>query len=345
MGDRNSSDNAVDRDCYDDDDNHDDKIDDGGGDDDNGKVVLDFLDDTTNEMTLGRRIALCLMHQSWYNPRAHEMEEEDGGEAMRRRSRDMSNNNKEDTMMKRSENEQEERATTSKTYDFATVADESIEIEDAPDVAVEKDTAGTSEDDVFMDGSSFDKETTHYDDKKPDLRRGWAYFEHAALYRYRDELVVGNHGKKKKKKTKKNYELAVAGEHTVPTKLYSPFWTPHKQLGNFGLGIGLYFSTLRAMIVTMLLCGLLSLYNIIYFASDEYDSAPKVKSLFLWGSAICSSTTWVPCPTCQCLTITKGYTKFGYFPPDRCAYGNDNEELIFVVRNDCDGTAWQLAAT
>ena len=255
------------------------------------------------------------------------------------------------TTMKRREHEHEERATTSGNilaYDFATVANDSIEIEDVPDVAVEKDIAGTSsEDEVCMDSGCFDKET-HNGDEKPDLRKGWVYFEHAALYRYRDEAGVGDHSKTKKKtktKTKTKYELAEVGEQTVPTKLYSPFWTPHKQLGNFGLGIGLYFSTLRAMIVTTLLCGLLSLYNIIYFASDEYDSAPKVKSLFLWGSAICSSTVWVPCPTCQCLTITKGYTKFGYFPPDRCAYGNDNEELIFVVRNDCDGTAWQLAAT
>ena len=356
MGDRNSADTTAavaGGDVYDDDANPAAKVDDGNGNgDEDGKVVvLDFLQDATNEMTWGRRIALGLMNQSWYNPRAHEKEEEEGEE-----DHDSCNNcNKEEdtTTMKRSEHEHEERATTSGNilaYDFATtVANESIEIEDAPDVAVEKDIAGTSEDEVCMDSGCFDKETAHGDDEKPDLRKGWAYFEHAALYRYRDEAGVdGNHGKKTKtkKKTKQKYELAEAGEQTVPTKLYSPFWTPHKKLGNFGLGIGLYFSTLRALIVITLCCGVLSLYNIIYFASDEYDSAQdKVKSPFLWGTAICSTESWVPCPTCQCMKITKGFTKYGHFPPDRCAYGNDNEELLFVVKNDCDGTKWQLAAT
>jgi hypothetical protein len=42
-------------------------------------------------------------------------------------------------------------------------------------------------------------------------------------------------------------DRAEPGERFMPTLLYEPFWTPHSQLGDWGLGIGLYFSTLRAI--------------------------------------------------------------------------------------------------
>jgi hypothetical protein len=47
----------------------------------------------------------------------------------------------------------------------------------------------------------------------------------------------------------KELRRAEPGEREHPTKLYEPVFTPHKQLGDFGLGVGLYFSTLRAMMV------------------------------------------------------------------------------------------------
>jgi hypothetical protein len=45
-------------------------------------------------------------------------------------------------------------------------------------------------------------------------------------------------------------QAAEPGEKGRPTRLYDPIFTPHKQLGHFGLGIGLYFSTLRAWTVS-----------------------------------------------------------------------------------------------
>jgi hypothetical protein len=50
----------------------------------------------------------------------------------------------------------------------------------------------------------------------------------------------------------KELTRAEPGEREYPTKLYQPIFTPHKQLGDFGLGIGLYFSTLRATMVRAL---------------------------------------------------------------------------------------------
>jgi hypothetical protein len=39
------------------------------------KHVIDFLEDDTREMTNGCRLALSLMDQKWYNPRAGRVEE------------------------------------------------------------------------------------------------------------------------------------------------------------------------------------------------------------------------------------------------------------------------------
>ena len=36
------------------------------------------------------------------------------------------------------------------------------------------------------------------------------------------------------------------------------------------MGIGLYFSTLRAICVITFIAGLINLYNMLYFASDDY---------------------------------------------------------------------------
>jgi hypothetical protein len=45
-------------------------------------------------------------------------------------------------------------------------------------------------------------------------------------------------------------DRAEPGERFCPTLLYEPLWTPHSQLGDWGIGIGLYFSTLRALCST-----------------------------------------------------------------------------------------------
>lgn len=44
------------------------------------------------------------------------------------------------------------------------------------------------------------------------------------------------------------------------------------QLGDFGLGFGLYFSTLRAIGYILFIAGLISVFNIYFFASGRYSS-------------------------------------------------------------------------
>ena len=135
---------------------------------------------------------------------------------------------------------------------------------------------------------------------RPNLKKGWAYFEHVTLTRFIVEQKEKSQKKnicwriiRKFQKRDKKMERAEPGDNEVQTRLYSPFFTPHKQLGDFGLGIGLYFSTLRAIAFITLVLGLVSSYNINFFASDAYmpgESRAAITNKFIQGSAVCTNT-------------------------------------------------------
>jgi hypothetical protein len=101
---------------------------------------------------------------------------------------------------------------------------------------------------------------------------------------------------------RRNQKMTAAqpGESHFPTKLYPLLSTPLSQLGDFGLGFGIYFATIKAYAILVLLGGILSIPNIYYFASSDYNHGPQegVPTL-LKGSAICTNRSWVPCPTCE----------------------------------------------
>ncbi len=196
--------------------------------------------------------------------------------------------------------------------------------------------------------------------EKPSLEKGWAFFEHQALYRY---LLPEDYKEKEQHSlfTKiyrslfmhgnKTFEKADPGDDDDPSRLY-PVNTPHSQLGDFGLGVGLYFSSLRALIFISLLCGIISLGNILYFASDKYDpngglETISFETLAISGSAACSSQQWVPCPTCNC-TVRDRSNAALTMRLDRCAIGIDDATGIqhtFALKNECDGTHLMLAGS
>ena len=204
----------------------------------------------------------------------------------------------------------------------------------------------------------FDKDIAF---KKPCLKSGWAYFEHQALYRFqldKDYRTKEQHHFLKRifrtlfMHKDKKFVRAEPGEDEFATRLY-PFFTPHNQLGDFGLGIGLYFTALRIMIYLMLMCGLISMGNIIYFGGTDYDST---KSGVTWynffhkGTAQCKDMSWVPCPECHCEDISRPGR--GIFPGQRCGISNITEitgagnttgntiiqNLTFVLKNNCEGS-------
>jgi hypothetical protein len=95
---------------------------------------------------------------------------------------------------------------------------------------------------ALSSASSFkhDDFDTMMTNSQPSLEKAWAFFEHVALYRY----LVPPDGETKTKKNffvrvfrkvfmkgDKKLDRAEPGEDDDPTKLYSPIFTPHKQLG------------------------------------------------------------------------------------------------------------------
>jgi len=136
------------------------------------------------------------------------------------------------------------------------------------------------------------------------LAKGWAYFEHFTLPRRFVTKSGGHHMR------------APPGE-TNETKLYSAFLTPQSSLSDWGIGMGMYFSTLSSIGVILLLAGILSIPNIIWYSSDRYDPSPNRDVNFslmriLRFSAICSSREWVKCDDCNADTWNNIFTNNYY---------------------------------
>eukprot|EP00535_Pseudo-nitzschia_heimii_P002305 CAMPEP_0197188562 /NCGR_PEP_ID=MMETSP1423-20130617/18015_1 /TAXON_ID=476441 /ORGANISM="Pseudo-nitzschia heimii, Strain UNC1101" /LENGTH=924 /DNA_ID=CAMNT_0042640429 /DNA_START=119 /DNA_END=2893 /DNA_ORIENTATION=+ len=237
---------------------------------------IDFLQDDVREMTWGRRLAMKLVNNRFYNPSAvhYENNDEEGKES----------------------------------------AEDPDRIRD------------DFEQDIILE--------------KPCLKKAWAYFEHNALYRY----MVREKG---------TYDLAIPGDDTHPTRLYPWLLLPHRELGDFGLGIGLYFSTLRYLIVVLIVAGLISIGNIMYYAGPEYgvNGSPAPQDFYdyiHYGSALCAleNFDFVPCPGCNCQTkettlreklSARGTSLiFG-----QCTYANatDGSELTFAAHPTCSAVS------
>ena len=77
------------------------------------------------------------------------------------------------------------------------------------------------------------------------------------------------------------------------TELYPPCNVSQNALIEWGAGIDLYFITIWFFAFVMLLCGLINIYSIQYFASNEYKgSQNETESSWLQGSAVCKNTEW-----------------------------------------------------
>ena len=70
-------------------------------------------------------------------------------------------------------------------------------------------------------------------------------------------------------------------------------------MGDFGIGIGLYFSSLKYLAILTFIAGVLSIPTTVYYASPVYSGIQPGIKYALKGSAICTHTKWVPCPTCD----------------------------------------------
>ena len=181
------------------------------------RTPRDFTKDDRKDMTYGRRVALALMSNRWYNPRVKQ-----------------------------------------------------VNPTDHPQSSVE----------------SADNKT-----KGPSLEQGWGYFEHVTLPRY---IVESNYSASlvgkccaRTKLLNEKLEKAEPGEMYLGSRLYDPFFTALDQMGDFGLGFGLYFSTLRAVAIVTFLAGLVSLPNMLYFRGEEYSNYQEGVPWALKGSVSC----------------------------------------------------------
>ena len=120
---------------------------------------------------------------------------------------------------------------------------------------------------------------------------------------------------------------------TGETRLYNPWTTPILQLGDWGIGVGIYFATLRFLAILMFLAGLLNTPRIRFYGSDEYRGGDDLEEGVPGGSAVCTLQQWRPCPTCD----------HRDFEDDRklsvtLINTTTPTTTIFYLQNLCDGT-------
>eukprot|EP00592_Proboscia_alata_P008819 CAMPEP_0194364480 /NCGR_PEP_ID=MMETSP0174-20130528/12400_1 /TAXON_ID=216777 /ORGANISM="Proboscia alata, Strain PI-D3" /LENGTH=923 /DNA_ID=CAMNT_0039138535 /DNA_START=73 /DNA_END=2844 /DNA_ORIENTATION=+ len=173
-------------------------------------------------------------------------------------------------------------------------------------------------------GESVDKPS-----KPPDLQSSWAQFEHVALGRY---ITNGNSGNMWDAR-----ERAEPGETSFKTKLY-PLWSTEHDLADWGVGVGLYFQNLRMFAIICFVAGLISIPNMIYYASDEYDApfnATDFREVAHDTSQVCTRTRWVACPSCNLDDWDLGI-KISGRSKDRYAVAKNDQDLKFLLKNDCE---------
>jgi hypothetical protein len=199
-------------------------------------------------------------------------------------------------------------------------------------------------------------------DQEPSIEVAWAYYEHMTLPRRLVELDTNEEsdednesetGRRRRRSIKKlfsnaNKKMAIAtpGENKIETKLYSPVTTPINQLGDFGLGVGLYFGTLRALQVLLLLGGLLNIPNMVFFSSEEYSESQKNTTWHMRGSAACDVHEWVPCMDCfkegELFPLTAVENNLRVKNVTNAA---TNEKMTFILKNSCDGAVFSVGMT
>lgn len=175
----------------------------------------------------------------------------------------------------------------------------------------------------------------------PSLDEAWEFFEHSKLPRH---FLEGTHWKQdhksqindsfhQRKNQKDLLQRAEYGERDEKTVLYSLWGTPEKELGDFGLGVGIYFWTIKCLGLIIFIAGLIQVPNMIYFASDEHSDGQQenVSTYGVLGSAVCTDTKWVACPTCT-------RSQFNHFPRDFSRFATTSDGKTFIFRNECTVT-------
>jgi len=170
------------------------------------------------------------------------------------------------------------------------------------------------------------REHHHASSSLPSLEMAWAYYDNYMLPREYIEPDDKDDGHRKGRRS----------------RLYPVWDTSHKKLGSdFGIGVGLYFSTLASCATMVFVAGILNLYQIYVFAN--YSSVPEGDGggsyvyntddgagataghlpFLLRGSAICTLTSWVQIQNCDAVPASAPTSRF-------------NRDSCEALRNECD---------
>jgi hypothetical protein len=320
-------------------------------------MTIDFLKDDVNTMTYGRRIALYLMRYSWYYPprkpihpsAAPTKKKKDesalpvanGGD-----TKPTSSDHNTDPSLVVEEEKDENWLDACHPFLLRAMQNDMHNLDNVEQHYELSERASTSKEMTAPESFYLAYPFIHARRETPSLAKAWAYFDHVALARYVDEDDDGRRHNKKGNNNKNSTKLgcfhnpklnrAEPGERQFATKLYSPFLTPHSQLGDFGLGIGLYFSTLRAITILCIAAGLLNIPNFLYYSSPEYNMGDNTTvdnvSWRFRGSAYCNNTEWVFCDTCD--IQEHQIDKARYAPAVRVLVNNDDAPFFFNITDN-----------
>ena len=122
------------------------------------------------------------------------------------------------------------------------------------------------------------------------------------------------------------------------TELYSWWKTPASELKQWGIGVGLYFRSIIVTSLMLLVAGLISIPNVIYFRSGDYggvDGHQDGLSLTLLGSAVCSETEWVACEENWCDQTSLQEKNLTYAV--NAVHMETGNTVTLVKRSSCNG--------
>ena len=169
------------------------------------------------------------------------------------------------------------------------------------------------------------------DSTAPSLSKAYAYYEHITLPRHFSEGRVEH-----------VLRRAEPGENAEDTELYNPFTTPTSSFIEWGIGVDLYFSSLRALACLLFFAGLMNIPSIMHYASNDYsqNGQSSLESMTLKGTAVCTTFDWVVCDPETCTAEL-----FNDDDNERRRYGVAGDGTVLIQRNLCDGVTYRTVLT
>jgi len=294
-------------------------------------TAIDFLKDDPATMTFSRRVAILLAERyKWYNPRIMNINVSVNG---KEDYRNISNNNVnvngdvEGALEKDDDNENDEPSIKAAWafYEHMTLPRRLAD--------PKQESTGDGSSSRLCDDEDKDKDedidNDILNDKDSGKGKGKKSLRSSLSKRFGD--AIAGRGKLLK--------VAVAGETMYETKLYSPWSTPLDQMGDFGLGVGLYFGMLRAFFVLLILAGIMNIPNILFFAGSDYSNEQKGMKWHLKGSAACNVHQWVPLTRSS---LTASPLKKPEQDRVQTVTNADGQDMTFVIKNMCDGAKMRV---